>query len=614
MLIKLIYPLFYFFIISFGFAQNSIVLPQTIHENEEITVYSIKDSIHIDSDSLFFHLDVFTQDMEYIKGYVPIINGKAKFIVPSNAALVMGYFYSLDDRDDITYIRRVHNKDGKEVRNAYQHAYECYMTKEALESELDNHPNNLMAYASHASYLSERVYLGKISDTVFYKQIEKFIEKVSRKADENKPSDLAALASLYAYNKEFEKSEKTLYKILNNHPNSSFISRALSSYISACSSRKNYSDDIFLNPFIELVGKYNPQSPIGRSNMHGLYSDNKWIRRGYYKDEDIIINNNYLFNNIDSTSEYFLGANVEAYLNQKDYDKARGLSRFILEEAKKGKWLHDVPVRKEDRKVLFTKDLNTSIAFSYSSLRNIESEAQNFEAALSYTDSALYYLDRSEKKKSLIYFLPFQLEKKATLQKKLNRPYEAIKTYENLYNETKTDKVLDSIKVLFQETQQKEGFESYIENLKKQAENKDMTSATLAADFSIQDMSSNEIKLSDLKGQVVVLNFWANYCYPCALEIPFLNQLWKETKTDKITFLAATKNTPLEVNRFASRQKEMFAFSVLPNAQKLINAYDAGLVPTTVVISKTGEIIYQESGFSGNIDKLRKVVLEELKK
>lgn len=84
--------------------------------------------------------------------------------------------------------------------------------------------------------------------------------------------------------------------------------------------------------------------------------------------------------------------------------------------------------------------------------------------------------------------------------------------------------------------------------------------------------------------------------------------------TKDIIFLAVTKNTPLEVTRFAQRQKEMFSFSVLPNSKEFFDVYELNLVPTTIVINKKGEIIHKESGFGGNIDKLKQVVLEELKK
>ncbi|WP_338769344.1 TlpA disulfide reductase family protein [Bernardetia sp. ABR2-2B] len=602
-------------ILSFGNAKETDnILPQIIHENEEVTVYAIKDSIHIDSDSLFFHVDVFRQDMSYIKGYVPIIDGKAKFTVPKDAALLMGYFYSMNDRSATTYIRRVHNKDGKIARNAYQNAYTSYVNKENLQKELSNYSDNMMAYANYAYYLAEGYSLGRVSDTLFKKEVKEALRKVQKNADNKKADDLAALSMLYAHNQQFDKSKELLYRLLSDYPNSNFLNRAFSIYNYSYSLHNDKNDDFFMESFRQTVGKYHPRSPLGRGDMHGEYSNNKWIIKGYYKDEDIIANNNYNFKYMDSTSEYWISANIGAYLNQKDYVSAKKWATFLLQEAKKGKWLHDAPLYKKERKHLFGKDINTSVAFSYYWLSYVETKFKEFESALSHVDSALYFSKARKNEKFLVYFYRTQLERKVFLQKQLNQDDEALKTYETLYRETEEESVLDSMKVLFNETEQEKNFESYVQDLKERVENKTKEPKQLASNFSMKDMNNNEINLSDLKGQVVVMNFWANYCSPCIAEIPLLNEFWRETKMQDITFLAATTNTPNEVTRFAEQQKEMFGFSVLPNAKELSKSYDIGSLPTTVIINKKGEIVHQEFGFSGNIDKLKQVVLEELKK
>ncbi len=361
--------------------ESDTVLPQIIKENEEVTVFAIQDSIHINSDSLFFHIDVFMQDMTYTKGYVPIIEGKAKFTIPENTAFFIGYFYSVDDRDSVAYIRRIQNKDGKIVINAYQNAYESQMNKEALKKELTNYPTNLMAYANYISYLIEEYSLGRVSDTLLKKEVRESLKIVQKKVNSKEASDLAALSILYAYNQQFDKSKEILYQLLSNHPNSNFLNIAFSSYNSSYNLQNDRNDDFFIESFVQTIAKHHPQSPFGRGKMHGMYSNNKWIIKGYYKDKDIIANNNYNFQHMDSTSEYSISANIEAYLNQKDYMNAKKWATFLLQEAKKGKWLHDAPLTKEERKYLSNKNLSTSISYSYSSLAYIETETNEFEVS-----------------------------------------------------------------------------------------------------------------------------------------------------------------------------------------------------------------------------------------
>jgi thiol-disulfide isomerase/thioredoxin len=51
--------------------------------------------------------------------------------------------------------------------------------------------------------------------------------------------------------------------------------------------------------------------------------------------------------------------------------------------------------------------------------------------------------------------------------------------------------------------------------------------APAAPDFHLQDLSGNEVRLSDFRGKTVVIDFWATWCPPCVFQVPELNALWK---------------------------------------------------------------------------------------
>jgi thiol-disulfide isomerase/thioredoxin len=53
-----------------------------------------------------------------------------------------------------------------------------------------------------------------------------------------------------------------------------------------------------------------------------------------------------------------------------------------------------------------------------------------------------------------------------------------------------------------------------------------------AGDFTVYDMAGNEVKLSDFRGQPLVVNFWASWCPPCVGEMPDFNQVWQDRQED----------------------------------------------------------------------------------
>ncbi|QXP61057.1 peroxiredoxin family protein [Olleya sp. HaHaR_3_96] len=121
-----------------------------------------------------------------------------------------------------------------------------------------------------------------------------------------------------------------------------------------------------------------------------------------------------------------------------------------------------------------------------------------------------------------------------------------------------------------------------------------------ALDFIITDLEGNTFKLSDLKGQVVVLNFWFTTCGPCMMEMPQLNKLRSSFKTKKVKFFAITFDKKETVEQFLKKNK--FDFTITPNANDVIMMYGVQNYPTTIVINKNGEIIAKEIGYRTNIE------------
>ncbi len=125
------------------------------------------------------------------------------------------------------------------------------------------------------------------------------------------------------------------------------------------------------------------------------------------------------------------------------------------------------------------------------------------------------------------------------------------------------------------------------------------TKGEKAYDFIATDLDGNTFKLSDLKGQVVILNFWFTNCGPCIQEMPELNNLADNFKNKKVKFLAVTFNKKEIVEQFLKTKD--FNFTLIPNANNIISLYGVSTYPTTIVINKKGEIVTKEVGYRTNI-------------
>ena len=106
-----------------------------------------------------------------------------------------------------------------------------------------------------------------------------------------------------------------------------------------------------------------------------------------------------------------------------------------------------------------------------------------------------------------------------------------------------------------------------------------------------EDFSGNEINLSDYKGKLVIINFWATWCAPCKKEMPSLDNLYQDSNFKNLEILAVNMEQP-------NKSKTKFFFEDI-GIKKLQIFFDSKLnfvkefklrgVPTTVLINKKGE-------------------------
>ena len=116
-------------------------------------------------------------------------------------------------------------------------------------------------------------------------------------------------------------------------------------------------------------------------------------------------------------------------------------------------------------------------------------------------------------------------------------------------------------------------------------------SKPLAADFTLRDLDGKEHKLSDYRGKVVFLNFWATWCPPCRAEIPSMGRLNEVMGSKDFVILAV--NADENIKDLEAFVKEVpHNFTVLSDADgKIQNLYKVFKFPETFVIDRQGNIV-----------------------
>ena len=108
--------------------------------------------------------------------------------------------------------------------------------------------------------------------------------------------------------------------------------------------------------------------------------------------------------------------------------------------------------------------------------------------------------------------------------------------------------------------------------------------------FTVTTLEGKKIKSKDLKGKILVLNFWFIDCLPCIKELPALNKLVEMYKSNKdVVFLAITWE-PRERVEKEFLKKHKLLFQVVPDARPIIERFIETGYPTTYVVDRDGKV------------------------
>ena len=132
-----------------------------------------------------------------------------------------------------------------------------------------------------------------------------------------------------------------------------------------------------------------------------------------------------------------------------------------------------------------------------------------------------------------------------------------------------------------------------------------------APDFTVETTDGETLSLGDLRGQVVVLNFWATWCGPCLKEIPHFSEFAEKNPDVKIIGVAV-KSKPADVAALDKKMDISYPLVITSSKDSILSDYEMNtaktVFPTTYVINAEGMIVGDPIRQAINYKELEEVV------
>lgn len=141
-----------------------------------------------------------------------------------------------------------------------------------------------------------------------------------------------------------------------------------------------------------------------------------------------------------------------------------------------------------------------------------------------------------------------------------------------------------------------------------------VTPAAVAPDFALRSSSGTNLRLSEQRGQVVMVNFWATWCGPCREELPQLNRLYEKYQAAGFTLLGVNVDSSSK-DALGMAKRLGVQFPVLFDSKKETSRlYGLESMPWTVLIDRSGKVRYVHAGYKPGFEKTYETQVRELLK
>ena len=123
-----------------------------------------------------------------------------------------------------------------------------------------------------------------------------------------------------------------------------------------------------------------------------------------------------------------------------------------------------------------------------------------------------------------------------------------------------------------------------------------------APDFILKSKTGENVRLEDLRGQVIMLNFWASWCGPCRQEMPLMDEIYKKYEKLGFTILAINVDEDsADADRFLDSVPVSFPI-LYDSESRTSELFDVDAMPTTIMIDRNGNKRFLHRGYKAGYE------------
>jgi len=135
-----------------------------------------------------------------------------------------------------------------------------------------------------------------------------------------------------------------------------------------------------------------------------------------------------------------------------------------------------------------------------------------------------------------------------------------------------------------------------------------------APNFTLKSDSGKNLRLSEFRGQVVLINFWASWCGPCRQEMPLLGKLYDQYRNAGFVLLGVGVDENTENGRAMSRRLGVRFPILFDREQQVSQLYGVDAMPATLLIDRDGTVRYVHRGYKPGYEQTYQSQIRELLK